>query len=125
MLTGVDLLDGQQFSGMVGVDPCSSAPVLAGEPVVGEVQVDPGRLDRGVPGLGLDRFELHPGLAEAGETGVAELMAGGAVQSGALARGARRIVSIPSAVSGRPRVGPLSATNTRSVSVSRSRSPRR
>jgi hypothetical protein len=32
----------------------------------GEVQVDPGRLDRGVPGLGLDRLELHPGLSEAG-----------------------------------------------------------
>jgi hypothetical protein len=85
----VDLLDGEQLGGMVGVDALGGSPVLVGQPVVGEVQVDSGRLDRGVSGLGLDRLELHAGLTEPGEAGVAELMAGGPLQSDALARGAQ------------------------------------
>ena len=49
----------------------------------------------------------------------------GALVSPAPSRAARRIVSIPSAVSGRPRVGPFNVTNTRPVSTSQGRSWRR
>jgi predicted Zn-dependent protease len=37
--------------------------VFGGEPLVGQVQIDPGRFDRDVPGLGLDRFEGHARFA--------------------------------------------------------------
>jgi len=40
----------------VGVDGTHGLVVFVGQPVVGQVQLDPGRLDRDVPGLGLDRF---------------------------------------------------------------------
>ncbi len=34
--------------------------VFAGQPIIGEVKVDPCRLDRSVPRLGLDRLEGMP-----------------------------------------------------------------
>jgi hypothetical protein len=58
------------------VDGLGGLAVLGGEPVIGQVQVDPGGLDRGVPGLGLDRLQCHPSLPESGQTGVPQLMAG-------------------------------------------------
>src|SRR4051812_41313957 len=46
--------------------PCSA--MWPSTPAV-EMQVDPGDLDRDAPGLGLDRFQRHPGLAEPGQAG--------------------------------------------------------
>ena len=60
----------------LGLDGLDCSPILAGQPVVGEVKVDAGRLDRAVPGLSLDRFERHPCFAQPGETRVAQLVAG-------------------------------------------------
>ena len=48
----------------------SARPVLLGQPVVRQMQVDPRRLDRQMPGLGLHRLQRHPGLAQPGQTGV-------------------------------------------------------
>ncbi len=83
--SSVDRLHRDELGGRVSVDTSDGAPVLAGEPVVGEMQVDARRLDRHVPGLCLDRFEFHPGLAEPGQAGVAELVARRPLQPGALA----------------------------------------
>jgi hypothetical protein len=69
----------------VGIDGPDGLVVLVGQPVVGQVQVDPGRLDRDVPGLGLDGFERHARLPQPGEAGVSELVAGGPLESGTLA----------------------------------------
>ena len=65
------------------VDRLDRAPVLAGEPVVGQMQVDTGGFDRAVPGLGLDRLQRHPGLAQPGEAGVPQLVAGQMLDPGA------------------------------------------
>ena len=86
--------------------------VLAGEPVVGQMQVDLGRRDRAVTGLGLQRFERHAGLAEPGEAGVAQLVTGRRGSSPARLRAPVMISSRPLAVSGRPRLGPFNTTNT-------------
>ena len=69
----VDLLDGEQLGGGRRVDPSRRPPVLAGEPVVGQVQVDASRFDRAVSGLGLDRFELpcRPRAGGSGRCGAA------------------------------------------------------
>lgn len=61
--------------------------VFVGEPVVGEVQVDPGRFDRAVTGLGLDCLQRHPGFAQPSEAGVAQLVAGGVLESGSITGG--------------------------------------
>src|SRR6266542_1564167 len=76
------LLRGDQFvdRGLVDVDEIGGAAVFAGKPVVGEVQIDAGRLDGAVTGLGLDRFQGHAGLAEPGQAGVAQLVAGAALE---------------------------------------------
>ena len=83
----------------LGVDDLRGAAVLGGEPVISQVQIDPGRLDRGVPGLGLDRLQRHPGLPQSGQAGVTQLVAGrvrqprpraGAVQHLVEAVGAQR-----------------------------------
>ena len=66
----------------IGVDQRSGAAVLPGQPAVGQVQVDPGRLDRGVPGLGLHRLQRHPGLPQPGQARVPQLMAGRVLQPG-------------------------------------------
>ena len=80
----------------------------------GQVQVDPGRFDRGVPGLGLDRFQGHPGLTEPGQTGVAQFVTRRMGQAGA--RRAPAITSSnPFADNGFPRLVPLRTTKTRSV----------
>src|SRR5215475_10579037 len=39
-------------------------------------QVDPGGLDRGMPGLGLHRLQAHPGLAQLSQAGVPQLVTG-------------------------------------------------
>ena len=65
------------------VDRLDRSPVFAGEPVVGQMQVDTGGFDRAVPGLGLDRLQRHPGLAQPGETGVPQLMTGQMFDPGA------------------------------------------
>ena len=83
------------------------------------MQVDAGRLDRDVPGLGLDRFECHARFAEPGQTGVAQLMARRPFQSRPVGGRRARILSTPSAVIGWPRFGPFNVTNTRSVSTPR------
>ena len=98
--------------------------ILAGEPVVGEVQVDPGRLDRGVTGLGLDGFEFHAGFSQPGQTGVAKLMTGGSLQAGPVAGAAHdRVDAIDRQrlAAGRS----FSVTNTRSVGAFAGRSERR
>lgn len=58
-----------------GVDQIGSPLVLPGEPVVGQMPIDPGRLDRPMPGLRLDRFQRHARLPETRQTRVAQLMA--------------------------------------------------
>ena len=55
--------------------------VLLGQPVDAEVQVDPGRRNRAMSGLGLDGFDGHPGFAQSGEAGVSELMTGAVDES--------------------------------------------
>ena len=47
------------------------------------MKVDPGRLDRAVAGLRLDRFEGHAGFAQPGQTGVSKLMTGQTLDPGA------------------------------------------
>ena len=66
----------------LGVDRLGGPPVLRGQPVITQVQVDAGRLDRGVPGLGLDRLQRHPGFAQLGQAGMPQLMAGRPGQPG-------------------------------------------
>jgi hypothetical protein len=51
--------------------------------VVGQVQVDAGRLDRGMPGLGLHRLQRHAGLAQPGQAGVPQLVTGRVLQASA------------------------------------------
>ena len=41
-------------------------PVLVGQPVDAEVEIDPGRGDRAVSGLGLDGFDSHARFAQTG-----------------------------------------------------------
>jgi hypothetical protein len=62
------------------VDGGAGPAVFAGEPVVGQVQVDPCRLDRAVTGLGLHRLQRHAGLLQTRQTGVTQLMAGSHAQ---------------------------------------------
>jgi hypothetical protein len=82
-------------------------PVLGGQPVVGQVQVDPRRLDAQVPGLGLHASSAIP--ASRSRSGTCAAARG---RSRAPARPRRRasarIASIPSADSGMPRRDPLS-----------------
>ena len=66
----------------LGVDDLGGLAVLRGQPVIGQVQIDPGRLDRGVPGLGLHRLQRHPGLPQPGQAGVPQLVAGRVLQPG-------------------------------------------
>ena len=66
----------------VDVDQLGCSAVFAGEPVVGEVEVDAGRLDRAVPGLGLHRLQRHACLAQPGQAGVAQLMTGAPLEPG-------------------------------------------
>jgi hypothetical protein len=80
-LGGEHLGDGE----LVGVDQRGGLLILLGEPVVGQVQVDAGRFDRAVTGLGLHRLQRHPRLAQPGQAGVAQLMAGSRGQPGPLA----------------------------------------
>ena len=61
--------------GGIGVDQRGSAPIFLGQPVIGQMQVDPGRLDRQMPSLGLHRLQRHPGLTQPGQTRVPQLMA--------------------------------------------------
>ena len=71
--------------GMTGenlrVDHLCGLAVLRREPVTGQVQVDPGGLDRGMPGLGLHRLQRHPSFAEPGQARVPQLMAGRMLQA--------------------------------------------
>jgi hypothetical protein len=76
----------------LGVEDLRGLPVLGGEPVVGQVQVDPGGLDRGVPGLGLHRLQRHPGLPESGQAGVAQLVAGRMREAAAAPRTGQHLV---------------------------------
>ena len=108
----------------LGVDGLGGLAVLGGQPVIAQVQVDPGGLDRGVPGLGLHRLQAHPGFAQLGQAGMPQLVAG-AWASPARRRAPSRISSSPSADSGMPRRGPLSTTNTRSVPAPAGRSASR
>ena len=67
--------------------------VLPGQPGVAEVQVDPGRLDVAVPGLGLHRLQRHARFTEPGQTGVPQHVAGHPAEPGAAAgtaEGSRR-----------------------------------
>ena len=76
-------LAGRMAGEDLGVDDLGGLAVLGGQPVIGQVQVDPGGLDRGVPGLGLHGFECHAGLPEPGQAGVAQLVAGRVREAGA------------------------------------------
>ena len=66
--------------------------VLVGQPVDAEVEIDPGRGDRAVSGLGLDGFDGHARLAQSGEAGVAQLVAGAVGQTGPHPGGADDLV---------------------------------
>lgn len=79
------------------------------------MQIGAGGLDRAVPGLGLNRLERHPGLAQPGQAGVAQLVAGGVLQPGQYLRRGQDLVQPfrgERLAAGR---GPFNATNTRSV----------
>src|SRR5215218_6317622 len=64
------------------IDCLAGSSVLSGKPVVSQMQVDPCRLDRAVPGLGPDRLKRHPRFAEPGEAGVTQLMTGQLLDAG-------------------------------------------
>ena len=83
----------------LGLDGLGGAAVLVGQPVRPEVQIDPGRGDRAVSGLGLKGLEGHARLAQAGEAGVAQLVTGPVRETGPFPA-APRISSSPSAESG-------------------------
>lgn len=104
----------------LGVDDLRSSAVLGGQPAISEMEVDPRGLDRGMPGLGLDRFQGHPGLAEPGQTGVAQFVAGGMLQPGP-ATGAGEDLIEPGCGQGTP-AARLRTTNSRSDSASGGRS---
>ena len=74
------------------VDHLRGLAVLGREPVIGQVQVDAGRLDRGVPGLGLHRLQRHPGFPQPGQAGMAQLVAGRVVQAGPPPRGSQDLI---------------------------------
>ena len=76
----------------LGLDGFDGPAVLVGQPVHVEVQVDPRGGDRAVAGLGLDGFDGHPRLAQAGEAGVAQLVAGAVAETGPLPGGADDLV---------------------------------
>ena len=86
-----------------------------GQPVVGQVQVDPGRLDRlRCPAWACTASSAIP----ASRSRVRHVCRSSwqvACSSPARRRAPARISSSPSADSGRPRRGPFSTTNTRSV----------
>ena len=103
------------------VEDLGCRAVLVGQPVVGQVQVDPGGLDRGVPGLGLHRLECHPGLPQPGQTGVPQLVAGRVRQPGATSGTGEHLVQ-PAHRQRLTAGGPFSTTNTRSALVSAGRS---
>jgi hypothetical protein len=67
---------------------CDRLGVLLGQPVDAEVEVDPGRRDGAVTGLGLDSLDGHPAFPQSGEAGVTELMAGAMDEPGPLPGGA-------------------------------------
>jgi hypothetical protein len=57
--------------------PCSAERMRRWQvPAVGQVQVDPGRLVRPVPGLGLHRHQRHGGFPQPGQAGAAKLVTG-------------------------------------------------
>src|SRR5271165_5739466 len=56
------------------------------------MEIDPGRGDRAVSGLGLDGFDGHACLAQSGEAGVAQLVAGAMRQAGTLSGGPNDLV---------------------------------
>ena len=60
----------------LGLDGFGGPAVLVVEPVDAEVEIDPGRGDGAVSGLGLDGFDGHARLAQPGEAGVAQFVAG-------------------------------------------------
>ncbi len=69
---------------MPGIDEIGGTPVLVGQPVVGQVEIDPGRLDGDVAGLGLDGLQSHARFPQSGQTGVAELVTGRSLEPGPL-----------------------------------------
>ena len=66
---------------MPSVDQFGGIAVLGGQPVIGQVQVDPRRFDRGMAGLGLDRLKGHSRFSQASQTGMAELVTGGTLEA--------------------------------------------
>jgi hypothetical protein len=81
------------------------------------MQVDAGRLHRGVTGLGLDRLQCHPGLPQPGQAGMPQLMTGRVGQPSPPTRPVEDLVQAY-ADSGWPRRRPLSTTNNASLLVS-------
>ena len=69
-----------------------------------------------MPGLGLDRLQRHPGLPEPGQAGVPQLVAGRMRQTRRGAGTGEDLVQPAHRQRPLPRLGPLSTTNTRSVS---------
>ena len=67
----------------LGIEDLGGLAVLGGEPVIGQMEVDPGGLDRGMAGLGLHRLQRHPGLPQPGQAGVPQLMTGRVRETGA------------------------------------------
>ena len=60
-----------------------------------EVEIDPGRGDGAVSGLGLDGFDGHARLAQPGEAGVAQFVAGAVAEFGPPPGGADDLVRDP------------------------------
>ena len=57
-------------------------PVLVGQPVRPQVEVDPYRRNGAVSGLGLNSLDGHTRLPQPGEAGVAQLVTGPVVETG-------------------------------------------
>ena len=68
--------------GYGGIEGADRLVVLLAEPVVGQVQVDSGRFDVAMPGLGLHRFEGHARLPQSGQAGVPQHVAGQVLDTG-------------------------------------------
>jgi len=99
-----------------GIDQFGSAPVLGGQPFVGQVQVDPGGLDAQMPALACTASSIIPASRRRVRY-VWRLMAGRVVQPGPAAGAAHDLIQ--SLRRQRQAASRLFSTNTRLVKAPR------
>ena len=88
--------------------------MLAGEPVVGQMQIDPCRLDRAVPGLGLHGLQRHACFTQPGQAGMPQLVTRAALQTGPVSGAVEDLID-PLVRQRMSAAGPFNTTNNRSV----------